>query len=275
MAGLWSVRKFRGCTHRRDVPPPCGRAPGRALFSGHRGSRFHGSCVGRPAVLDTVGWGTPPPTSPRAADRSGRRAPPPGLCVGAALRRACTERVRDCPPFANLAEKGPRHPGSITALTTEIEGAWGALGERNWGAFRSQSWHGLPDRRLRTSLSAGCELPGRGPPAPVPNAELSWPTRAFGATRACSGGVHRSSQGRTSGSTSGSAVPPRRVLHGSMVPSSYGALVVHSLWRRRCGGWWDGAAPQLWPPSTGQGLAVTRPAVPESEAGPGPVMRPG
>lgn len=31
--------------------------------------RFHGCCVGRPAALDTAGWGKPPPHSPQAVDR--------------------------------------------------------------------------------------------------------------------------------------------------------------------------------------------------------------
>lgn len=117
--------------------PLCGRAPVRALFSGHRGERFHGTCVGRPAVLDPVGWGTPPPTSPRAADRSGRRTPPPGLCVAEAVRKACTERVRACPSIADLAENRWLPRRVIRAPTTSVEGAKGVLRERIGGAFAS------------------------------------------------------------------------------------------------------------------------------------------
>ena len=38
MAGLWSVLKYGRCTGRRHVPLVCGRAPGRALSSGHLGN---------------------------------------------------------------------------------------------------------------------------------------------------------------------------------------------------------------------------------------------
>lgn len=115
----------------------CGCAPVRALFSGHRRERFHGTCVGRPAVLDPVGWGTPPPTSPRAADRSGGRTPPPGLCVAEAVRKACTERVRACVPLADLAENRCPALRAIRAPTMRVEGAKGVLRERIGGAFAS------------------------------------------------------------------------------------------------------------------------------------------
>lgn len=191
MAGLWSVRKFWGCTHRCDVPPLCGRAPARALFSGHARSRFHGSCVGRPAVLDPVGWGTPPPTSPRAADRSGRRTPPPGLCVCSALRRACTERARACPRFANLAENRPRSPGPITPPTMEIEGAWGVLGSVT-GAHSGRDVGGeLPGRRVSMGVdgwrrvvnfpsgSGDHQCPRTNIPAPKPPDPLIAPSSEF------------------------------------------------------------------------------------------------
>src|SRR5690348_9086657 len=119
MAGLWSVRKY-GRLHRAPAVWLCARP---CALLRPPGERFHGSCVGRPAVLDPVGWGTPPPTSPRAADRSGRRTPPPGLCVAGAVRWACTERVHACPPAADLAENRRWPLRANSAPTTSLEGA--------------------------------------------------------------------------------------------------------------------------------------------------------
>lgn len=134
MAGLWSVRQY-GRLRCAPVVWPCARPC--ALLRPPR-ERFHGWCVGRPAVLDPVGWGTPPPTSPRAADRSGRRTPPPGLCVGQVVRKACTERVRVCPAKVDLAENRLWSLRANSAPTTSLEGARGVFGECIGGAFTSQ-----------------------------------------------------------------------------------------------------------------------------------------
>lgn len=71
----------------RRRPPGLGRAPGVwpcarpcALVRPFR-RRLHGCCVGRPTALDSVGWGTLPPHSPQAVDRSGRWTRSPGPCV--------------------------------------------------------------------------------------------------------------------------------------------------------------------------------------------------
>src|SRR3954452_3949651 len=118
MAGMWSAGKH-GASYRAPGVWQCARP---CALLRPPVERFDGWCVGRPAVLDPVGWGTPPPTSPRAADRSGRRHPPPGLCAVCALRRACTERAQACLGVADLAENRPRFSWSITAPTTDVEG---------------------------------------------------------------------------------------------------------------------------------------------------------
>lgn len=156
MAGLWSVRQY-GRLRCAPVVWPCARP---CALLRPPGERFHGWCVGRPAVLDPVGWGTPPPTSPRAADRSGRRTLPPGLCVGRVVRKACTERVRACPPKVDLAENRRWSLRAISAPTTSLEGARGVFGERIGGAFTSQirRWLVLGPSSVRRRSIAGDAL---------------------------------------------------------------------------------------------------------------------
>ncbi|EFF91844.1 conserved hypothetical protein [Streptomyces sp. e14] len=139
--------------------------------------------VGRPAVLDPVGWGTPPPTSPRAADRSGRRTPPPGPYVATGPRRPCTERAHACSPNSDLAENSPIVLPSISVPTTALDGARGIAGSASGGAFRSRR------------------------PCPVR-------PFAIGAAGA---------RARAPCARGGSASPPARLLRGSMVTGSYGA----------------------------------------------------
>ena len=197
MAGLWSVRKH-AASRRAPAVWPCARQC--ALLRPSQ-KRFHGSCVGRPAVLDPVGWGTPPPTSPRAADRSGRRAPPPGLCVGAALRRACTERAWVWPSIAKLAESRPLVAG---VEYPSYHGTWGALGvfgECTGGAFASSSPCLV---RASASLRAppqgrtpGSASGGRDPPTPLfvaawcPVRTVHWLSTARGGGDAVVGGVEQ------------------------------------------------------------------------------------
>jgi len=52
-----------------------------------------------------VGWGTPPPTSPRAAERSGGRTPSPGSRARTGSCGPCTERVRG---FSGKSGQRPR-----------------------------------------------------------------------------------------------------------------------------------------------------------------------
>ncbi|GAA2901253.1 hypothetical protein GCM10010524_36430 [Streptomyces mexicanus] len=59
MAGLWPARKDAVCTDRRRVLPLCGRAPVRALSSGHPGSgsmvvRGSARCTGSSGLGDTA-----------------------------------------------------------------------------------------------------------------------------------------------------------------------------------------------------------------------------
>ena len=203
MAGLWYVLKCGSGTDCCDVLPLCGCAPARALFSGHRrNASMDPAWVGPLYWIQRAG-GHRRHISPRAADRSGRRTPPPGLCARPAMGRACTERVHACPRVGDLAENRPLPLWAITPPTMGVEGASGVLGERTGGAFESQ----------------------------IPS-----PVRVFGRFRV-------SPQRRVSRAQ---AVPPPcwgASFMAAWCSGSYGALVVHSLWRRRCGGWWDGAAP--------------------------------
>lgn len=85
-----SAQRGRGVrTAWRRCPPVsrvllvCGRAPGRALSSGRFGRDSMGAAWVGPLRWKPVGWGTLPPHSPQAVDRSGRRQAPPGPCVEA------------------------------------------------------------------------------------------------------------------------------------------------------------------------------------------------
>ncbi|GAB1328850.1 hypothetical protein ACE1SV_31890 [Streptomyces sennicomposti] len=61
MAGLWSAREYGVCTQGGGVLPMCGRAPVRALYSGHRGSdsmvsRGSARCTGSSGLGDTAAY---------------------------------------------------------------------------------------------------------------------------------------------------------------------------------------------------------------------------
>lgn len=101
---------------------PCARA---CALAGLVRERFHETCVGRPAALDPVGWGTPPPHSPRVAVRSGRRVPPPGLSHVAGRAR------RDGPGGASSAAVASgKEPGRSARRP---EGASGCPAGRSGG----------------------------------------------------------------------------------------------------------------------------------------------
>src|SRR6059058_1919270 len=139
MAGLWSVLKYGSDTRSCVMLPLCGRAPVRALFSGHVGSAsMDGAWVG---PLYWIQWAG----GHRRLHPRGRRTGPggeshlPGCAPDMAVRRACTERVHTCPRAPDLAENRPRVPSRITAPTTVLEGANGVFRECFGGAFASQT----------------------------------------------------------------------------------------------------------------------------------------
>jgi len=139
MAGLWSVLKYGSDTRSCAVLRLCGRAPGRALFSGHRGSGsmdrawvgplYWIQWAGGHRHLHPRGWRTGP----------GGALCLPGCAQELTVCEACTERVHTCPRVANLAENRPRIHTAITAPTTALEGANGVFGAHGGGAFTSQS----------------------------------------------------------------------------------------------------------------------------------------
>ena len=140
MAGLWSVRK---CGSVGGVLPavwPCARPCALVRPSGER---FHGCCVGRPAVLDPVGWGTPPPHPRGRRTGPGGELAPPGLCVAGAGARACTgsvSRRRVLPAMADLAENRRLPFAGCSAPTRALERPMRSLpgSGDSGGAFASQ-----------------------------------------------------------------------------------------------------------------------------------------
>ncbi len=204
MAGLWSVRTYGLPTHRRGVPPLCGRAPVRALFSGHRGSGSMDRAWVGPLYwiqwaggfrhLHPRGWRNGPGGELRSPD--------------CALPMRCAEPVRSVrepvPAPPSWPEIDPASPGQLPLLP------WKLTARRaSWGSVS-----GAHSRRRRRALY------GRSP-------------------------LHRHVYG---GAFDGAQAAPPPLRCASFMAAwgtgSYGALVVHSLWRRPCGGWWGGAAPQ-------------------------------
>src|SRR5690349_22573079 len=125
MAGLWSVLKYGSDTRSCAVLRLCGRAPGRALFSGHRGSgSMDRAWVG---PLYWIQWAG----GHRRLHPRGRRTGPGGELrpPDRALPRACTERAQRRAPDADLAENRRWTPGVIKAPTTTLEGAKGVFRE--------------------------------------------------------------------------------------------------------------------------------------------------
>src|SRR5919106_1444505 len=142
MAGLWSVLKCGLDTGSCGVLPLCGRAPVRALFSGHRGSGSMARAWVGP--LYWIQWAG----GCRRLHPRGRRTGPGGKLTSPGLTRrrvvggACTERVRSVGQgrsgYAHLAENRPLLVKGINPSTTALEGAFGVFGERFGGAFASQ-----------------------------------------------------------------------------------------------------------------------------------------
>lgn len=110
--------------------------------------RFHGCCVGRPAALDTAGWGKPPPHSPQAVDRSGRRTASPGPCVGPGV----SGRGR-CPARRNRLRAGG-HTGVHARVRVRVR-AGGCTAQPNRFGTLSRS------AAVRDLVRCGPEQPGR------------------------------------------------------------------------------------------------------------------
>lgn len=177
MAGLWSAREYAVLRRAPAVWPcacPC------ALLR-PRVERFDGPCVGRPAVLDPVGWGTPPPTSPRAADGPGGELRLPDC----ALTVRCAEPVRSVlyvlSPATDLAENRWCLARGITAPTTSLEGALVVFGER----FGAHSRRSRKRAGLWISRSDGRDL--LSPVSPGRCSERRGPDAARAPTRCCEG----------------------------------------------------------------------------------------
>src|SRR4051812_4355389 len=141
MAGLWSVLKYGSDTRSCCMLPACGRAPVRALSSGHGG--------GDSMVLAWVGplywiqWaGGHRRLHPRGRRNGpGDGTPSPGPHGFPAVRRACTERVRGGPHLSELAENRPHSFGAVSPSILAVEGALVVLGAR-WGAHSRRSGAG-------------------------------------------------------------------------------------------------------------------------------------
>lgn len=183
MAGLWSapgvVRGSSGGPEGAAEGVRC--APAVWLCArpcalvGPVSKRFHGACVGRPAALDSAGWGTLPPHSPRAADRPGRCVPSPGPSAGRGpAGRAAGRGTRVDGPgaCARLAHgTGPRNGGARRWTRGGGGGAPMVRGRRMAGCRRSLIRWKPPRERssggLNMSDGASAESsrrPGGGPP---------------------------------------------------------------------------------------------------------------
>lgn len=90
-----------------------------ALSAGGR-ERFHGTRVGRPAALEPVGWGTPSPHSPRAAERPEGLTPPLGPSRRAVS--ACSREGGRPPFFCGSGEFRDRSSAGTALLETRDSG---------------------------------------------------------------------------------------------------------------------------------------------------------
>lgn len=295
MAGLWPVLPApRGACPARVAVRPCVRS------SPPRTRRLTWRTRGSARCTGSSGLGEhPPPPSPRAADRSGRRSlasrtacPPSGCgvwCVSSAIpiengrkspkwapprgRPATTRKrrfrlwqlpsvsagFRRRPGLACLAgrvssSRPPRPPPAFPGRALPCPGrrtpGRGALGGAS-GEHKAAPW-AFPCASFVAAWSRSRRIPRGWPFRPA----ASWACRADGAPR--------TAEGRAS-SASGAGPPPGRNRPGRgrrTIPtpgpglaetapppaeSCRAALVVHSLWRRRCGGWWGGAVPPPGP----------------------------
>ena len=124
--------------------------------------------------------------SPRAADRSGRRTPPPGLCVDAVSRRGGTDGCARLSPVRPIWPKIDRlgRRGVNTAPTMAVEWRVRRLAGRVPGAHSRRTTPGCRVRRpARATRSASCARPraALGPRAahsPVCEPATRPPTRA-------------------------------------------------------------------------------------------------
>jgi hypothetical protein len=152
MAGLWSVLKCGSDTGSCGVLPLCGRAPARALFSGHRGSGSMAHAWVGP--LYWIQWAG----GCRRLHPRGRRTGPggeptsPGLRARRAVGGACTERVRSAlkaapaapswpkidPPSSRASALLPRHLRARSVFLGSVSGAHSRR-SRSSVLFRSPS----------------------------------------------------------------------------------------------------------------------------------------
>lgn len=185
MAGLWPApglaRRPGGGT--AGAGPGAGRAPPvwpcarPCALAGAVSKRFHGACVGRPAALDSAGWGTLPPHSPRAADRPGRCAPSPGPSAARTPPGGTPARNARGP-----CRRGRRAQGAGRARDASGHGSpsgatpWRSMGrmaEYRRRPFRPNSPRERSSGGLNTSDGRGCT------PAPTPKgARTAWVRRA-------------------------------------------------------------------------------------------------
>lgn len=158
MAGLWSARQY-GVLRRAPVVWPCARP---CALLRPRGERFHEDAWVGP--LYWIRWAG----GHRRLHPRGRRIGPGGELRlpdwrSPALRTACTERVRAWPSSIDLACYRRFLGRSIRRLTTSLEGARGAFGERIGGAFESL----FVGVSFVTALAAAPAAPPRLPSAAV------------------------------------------------------------------------------------------------------------
>ncbi len=180
---------------------PCARPC--ALLRPHR-ERFHGRCVGRPAVLDPVGWGNTAAYIPAGGGPVRGCASPPGpRAAGRCAKpvRSVFERVL---VTSNWLKIVPGVSGA-DALTMGVEGALGGQGARCGGAFASTSR--LPGRqsafagehprgRIHGSTCGSAAAPRRalhGSMGPVRT--VHWLSPACGGVDAVVGGVEQRRRG--------------------------------------------------------------------------------
>src|SRR5690606_6814034 len=218
MAGLWSVLKCGSDTRSCGVLRSCGRAPVRAPFSGRRGSdSMVRAWVG---PLYWIQWAG----GHRRLHPRGRRNGPGGVprLPDRATARRCAEPARSVFEGALTAPNWPKIDPTFHGVTPcpprHLTARWGYSGRVS----------GAHSRRN-----------GLGPETAV---AVDSP-RAIG----CSARGRRIRRGAFTGAHAVPAPLSSASFMAAWGTGSYGALVVHSLWRRRCGGWWGGAAPPRGP----------------------------
>ncbi len=134
---------------------------------------------GSARCTESVGWGTPPPHSPRVAERSGRRMPPPGLTYRQVSCGVRTSRRAAVAAAARPAQGGRKPPRGFRKPIKSATEVWLNIAGRHpprpcvvlitaglpRRAGEGKARRGSPPRGVPAAFSAGAS---RRRPRPAP-----------------------------------------------------------------------------------------------------------